>query len=99
MDEFSQIFPPYVSQSMATTSVATSTKKLTNKATSTPIVSSTKLAFVDEVIANHDVRIYRDVTGKSILLYGYWNQVTLIIARDPAAFAEILQRLATSRSN
>ena len=99
LNDFSQIFPPYISQSMSTTSVATSTKKLTSKATSTPIVSSVKLVFVDEVIANHDVRIYRDASGKSILLYGYWNQATLVIARDPAAFTEILQRLATSRSN
>ncbi len=61
-----------------------------------PTLSST--VFSDETIANHDVRVYRDSTGKSILLYGYWDQKTLIIARDPAAFTEILQRLATSRT-
>jgi hypothetical protein len=54
--------------------------------------------FRDEVIANHDARVYRDSAGRSILLYGYWNQATLVIARDPIAFAEILQRLATSRA-
>ncbi|MEK7114339.1 MAG: hypothetical protein AAB850_02195 [Patescibacteria group bacterium] len=60
--------------------------------------STTVAAFRDEVVSNHDVRVYRDDTGKSILLYGYWNQATLVIARDPAAFAEIVQRLSTSRT-
>ena len=57
-----------------------------------------KPGFVDEVVRNHDVRVYRDATGKSVLLYGYWNQTTLVIARDVAAFTELLQRLATSRA-
>ncbi len=60
--------------------------------------TTTTAGFSDEVVNNHDVRIYRDAEGRSILLYGYWNQTTLIIARDPAAFAEIIGRLATSRS-
>ncbi len=68
----------------------------TSTTTASPAITST--AFSDEVVSNHDVRIYHDVTGKSILLYGYWDQKTLIIARDPAAFTEILQRLATSRA-
>ncbi|MBU6388348.1 hypothetical protein KGQ72_00495 [Patescibacteria group bacterium] len=54
--------------------------------------------FRDEVVSDHDVRIYRDETGTSLMLYGYWNQATLVIARDPSAFTEILQRLATSRT-
>ncbi|MHB0865682.1 MAG: hypothetical protein ACYC1Y_02170 [Minisyncoccota bacterium] len=57
---------------------------------------SQKGGFRDEVVSNHDVRIYRDAAGQSIVLYGYWDQATLIIARDPAAFIEILGRLATS---
>lgn len=104
------LFPPYPALpqtvSTATTTVATSTSKTKTKsaATSTPIASPVsapvpKPAFSDEVIANHDVRIYRDAAGRSVLLYGYWNQTTLIIARDPSAFAEILQRLATSRTD
>lgn len=60
--------------------------------------TTTIAGFRDEVVGNHDVRIYRNTAGQSVLLYGYWNQETLIIARDPAAFAEILQRLATSRT-
>ena len=65
-------------------------------ATSTMTLATT--AFTDDIVANHDVRIYRDAAGQSVLLYGYWNQTTLVIARDPSAFTEILQRLATSRA-
>lgn len=54
--------------------------------------------FRDEVIGNHDARVYRDEAGRSILLYGYWDKTTLVLARDPGAFIEILQRLATSRA-
>ncbi|HET9641269.1 MAG TPA: hypothetical protein VFP46_00250 [Candidatus Paceibacterota bacterium] len=67
----------------------------TTTATSTP---KRVAGFRDESSANHDVRVYRDGSGKSVFLYGYWDQKTLIIARDPAAFAEIVGRLATSRS-
>lgn len=104
LQDFTQIFPPYstlIRTTSATSTVATSTAKtakFTAKATSTPSIPSVQLTFVDEVVANHDVRIYRDAAGQSVLLYGYWNQTTLVIARDPAAFSEILQRLATSRA-
>lgn len=54
--------------------------------------------FADEVVANHDVRVYRDADGRGVLVYGYWDPETLIIARDTVAFTELLQRLATSRS-
>lgn len=112
--EFTQLFPSYPSPTpMPTmtlaTSTATSTPKTntqktkatenaTSTATSTPPLPSPSLVFRDEIVANHDVRIYRDALGRSILIYGYWDQTTLVIARDPAAFSEILQRLATSRA-
>lgn len=70
-------------------------------ATTTAITASSTVptaAFSDETIDNHDVRVYRDTAGKSVLLYGYWNQKTLIIARNSSAFIEILKRLATSHT-
>ncbi len=70
----------------------------TTTATSTPIVPVYVAGFGDEVVANHDVRVYRDAQNRAVLLYGYWNQSTLLIARDPAAFAELVRRLATSRA-
>lgn len=55
-------------------------------------------SFRDEVVNNHDVRIYRDTAGRGIILYGYWNQATLVIARDLGAFIEILNRLSNSQA-
>jgi hypothetical protein len=85
-NDLSQLFPSYAVASTVSTS--------SPQATATSTIASWR----DETVSNHDVRIYRDAANQSILLYGYWNQATLIITRDPAAFAEILQRLATSRA-
>ena len=82
------LFPPHPQPPVSTGS-ATSTAGGT---------LTTQLEFRDEVVNNHDVRIYRDAAGRSVLLYGYWNQTTLVIARNPEAFAEILERLATART-
>ena len=94
------LFPAYpeeISTSpIATTTLATTTPKTTVRLPR-PAPASVP-TFVDEVVANHDVRVYRDAAGRSVLLYGYWNQTTLILARDAAAFTEIVQRLATSRT-
>ena len=84
------LFPQY---SSATSTVSTSSPQAV--ATSTPILAA---SFRDEVVNNHDVRIYRDTEGRSVLMYGYWNQTTLVIARDPSAFTEITERLATTRT-
>ncbi len=99
--DLEKIFPAYptgLSTSLVATSiVATSTPK----GAATPVTKSIPApipVFADEVVANHDVRVFRDAAGRSVLLYGYWNQTTLVIARDAAAFTEILQRLATSRT-
>lgn len=81
--DLNDLFPAY--QQVSTTTVATSTQFLTP-------------SFRDEIVNNHDVRIYRDADGRSVFLYGYWNQTTLIIARDPAEFIEIIGRLATTRT-
>ncbi len=64
-----------------------------------PVATSTAVAgFRDEVVGNHDARVYRDPQGRSIVIYSYWDQQTLVIARNEAALTELLTRLATSRS-
>lgn len=88
---------PILSTTTTSRTAAATTKK-SIATTTTTITVIQKGGFRDEVVNNHDVRIYRDAMNRSILLYGYWNQTTLIIARDPSAFAEILGRLATSHS-
>ena len=94
------LFPAYpVPVAPVIAPIATSTIATTTLATTTPKITPTiTLTFHDEVINDHDVRVYRDAQGRSVLLYGYWDQQTLVIARDEAAFTEILQRLATSHA-
>ncbi len=84
--DLSALFPRNDSIDVASSTVATTTLAL-----------KTAPIFEDEVIANHDARVYRDAGG-TVLVYGYWNQSTLVIARDQYAFSEILNRLGTSKS-
>ena len=97
--DLSVLFPPYLPTASTTAAIATTTPKIKTKvATSTPPALLPAAAFHDEVVSNHDARVYRDAAGQSILIYGYWNRTTLVIARDPAAFIEIFRRLATSHT-
>jgi hypothetical protein len=88
-DDLGKLFPPYPASAPATTSPATLPQ--------TSIPESTN-AFIDRTIMNHDVRVLLDEEGRSLLVYGYWNQYTLVIARDEAAFTELLRRIAASRA-
>jgi hypothetical protein len=112
--DLATLFPPYPEPVVAvpTTPLATTTPetKATPKkgakvvpaqvvATTTPPAAPVIIpGFHDQVTANHDVRIYLDSYGRSVMLYGYWNQSTLIIARDGAAFAEIVTRLSNAHT-
>ena|SRR3989344_9338566 len=87
--DLNALFPEYPHSSVS--AVSTSSPQTT--ATSSPTIRPT---FHDEVISNHDARVYRDANNRSILVYGYWNRTTLIIARNPSAFIEIIGRLATA---
>lgn len=102
---------PVIVQPLATSTVAiastTSAVSTSSPRVTTPSVPAGKPvspapttvpSFFDATVANHDVRVYRDSNSRTVMLYGYWNQTTLIIARDAAAFSEIIARLATSRT-
>jgi hypothetical protein len=90
------------SSPQATTEKRASTKTATTSTSSLQVVTPPALApvvrFFDTTIANHDARVYRDSARRIILVYGYWNNTTLIIARDDAAFTELITRLATART-
>lgn len=93
-----EAFEPQVDLSLVATSTASTSPAL---ATSTPVVAPVAPApvtvsgrFVDAVVANRDVRILRDSRGRSIMLYGYADRETLIVARNEAAFAALLVRLS-----
>lgn len=95
LNDLGRLYPAYseVSVAQATSTVSTSSPKV---ATST--IPAIAAGFIDTLVANHDVRMYRDTAGRSVLLYGYWDQTTLVIARNAAAFSEIVERLASSRA-
>ncbi|HWU24334.1 MAG TPA: hypothetical protein VN086_01100, partial [Candidatus Paceibacterota bacterium] len=82
--DLASFYPPYppAASTTATSSVAVATPPSTT--------------FTDAVVANYDVRILRDASGRSLLLYGYRGKDTLIIARDEAAFSALLARLSAS---
>lgn len=72
---------------------------------SAPVVPSASIdasstpptGFKDVVVANHDARAYVDSLGQTTLIYGYWDQKTLLIARNESVFAELINRLASAR--
>lgn len=75
-------------------STATSTVSVPEaSAIATPIASS----FKDELVGNRDVRVMRDSEGRSLMLYGFPDKETVIIARDEAAYTALVERLAASR--
>jgi hypothetical protein len=85
-NDLSPLYPPYPAAALDTG---------TTTATSTPLLIP---GFTDEVVSSHDVRAYRDSTGRTVFLYGFADQNTLIIARDEQAFTLLLARLSASRS-
>ncbi len=52
--------------------------------------------FIDSTVANHDVRVLKDSSNQTILIYGYRDKETLIIAKNEAAFTALLVRLSAA---
>jgi hypothetical protein len=88
------LFYPAYADTAPTLTGATSTSVLKTKAAAPPI-PATPPHFVDAIVANHDVRILKDTSGRSILLYGYVDKQTLVITRNEASFAILIGRLAS----
>ncbi len=61
-----------------------------------PVRANTQ--FEDAIVQSHDVRLLRDTAGNTLMLYGYVDKETLILARDEAAYTHLLTRLAASRT-
>lgn len=92
-DDLAVFYPPYPEAPITGTTTATSTA-----ASTAPAAKAFGPSFADEVVDNHDVRVLRDSAGRSILLYGYQDKQTLVIARNEAAFTELLARLASTKA-
>ncbi len=54
--------------------------------------------FTDEIVANRSVRALKDISGRTIVLYGYADKATLILVRDEDAFTFIVNRLSVGAS-
>jgi hypothetical protein len=102
-DQLALLYPVYPVPPPPPPTIVTTTKIVKGKrvtATSTVDVAPPPYQaphFIDEVASNHDVRALKDSSGRTILLYGYRDKQTLIIARDEAAFAELSNRLAATK--
>lgn len=53
--------------------------------------------FSDSVAASRDIRVLKDEQGRSILVYGYHDKQTLIVARDETAFVQLAERLTATK--
>lgn len=97
------LYPAYAATFAPVPKTITTTKVVNGKliVSTTTATSTTAVVnpphFVDEVASNHDVRALKDDQGRTILLYGYQDKTTLVIARNEATFAEILNRLSATK--
>lgn len=102
-DQLSLFYPEYAQAPLPAPTIATTTKIVKGKrviATTTVdaiVPEYVPPHFVDELASNHNVRALKDMGGRTILLYGYKDKDTLIIARDEAAFAELINRLSATK--
>lgn len=91
--------PSEVDLTLGSTS-ATSTESIATS--SEPVVPTQNLPqgtprsrFEDAIVENRDVRVLKDTNGQTLVLYGYADKRTLLIARDEAAFTTLLNRLVS----
>jgi hypothetical protein len=97
------LFPPYPAPIVPPVATSTPLTKKTKTGTASSTIATTtpplvQQGFHDVVISNHDARVLSSPQGQDVMVYGYWDQTTLVIARDTAAFTAILQRLATAHT-
>lgn len=96
-EDLGTLYPeiPVSAPQPAATTTATTTPAA-QPAPTAASVATTQPRFVDQVVANHDVRALRDGQNRTILLYGYRDKSTLIIARNEDAFTALITRLTAS---
>ena len=89
---------PQVDLGLVASTTATTTVRVATSTASVPVAQMSPAVsvgrFEDAIVANRDVRVLRDTRGRSLLLYGYADKETLIIARNESAFAALLVRLS-----
>ncbi len=91
-DNLAAFYPPYP------TDVSPATATSTQSATTTALLPPASRGFMDVIVDNHDARVMKDTQGRTVLIYGYRDRETLVIARNEAAFRELLSRLSSTSS-
>lgn len=95
------LYPLHIQEAPAVEAAAVATTTATSTATTTVSLEAPQsqgmalTRFADTIVANRDVRILRDTNGKALIVYGYADKRTLLVARDEAAFAALLERVKT----
>lgn len=56
-------------------------------------IDDSRATWSDKVVSNKDTRIERGPNGNTILIYGFINEETIVIARDEATFTAVFERL------
>jgi hypothetical protein len=90
--DLSMLYPAYPAGSVQ----GSSTEATTSAVVIAPSAAAAAGQFSDEIVSNHDVRALKDASGRTLMLYGYYDESTLVIARNEAAFAELLGRLGSA---
>lgn len=104
LSNLSAFYPEYPAPPPPAPTIATTTRVVKGKtviSTTTieaPAIPYSPPQFIDEIAANHNVRALKDGYGNTLLLYGYKDKETLIIARNEAAFARIIERLTATKT-
>lgn len=101
--DLADFYPPFPEPPPPPEPVATSTApSATTTAAAAPVTVVTSAAlppsFADAIVENRDARILKDAEGRTLMLYGFYDKETLILARNEAAFAELSRRLSLSRT-
>lgn len=93
-----EVLVPQVDLGLVAGTEATTSLRIATTTAPAPVAQTSPAVsvgrFEDAIVANRDVRILRDTRGRSLMLYGYADKETLIIARNEAAFAALLVRLS-----
>lgn len=61
-------------------------------------VNTPNTEFTDVIVDNKDVRVLQDTAGQTLVVYGFADQQTLVIAQNEAVFKQITQNILTKRT-
>lgn len=82
-----EIGPIFILKNIVDNQIATSSK------TATSTIARPKLTWSDLIIKNKDARVFKDSSGKTVMLYAFVNSETIVVTTNESVFGEIANRL------